>query len=441
MQHSHSNDDTCFSIDVINEVSEEELDALLNESDPFMNTFEKINETDLDREFAEFMEVKFKETCEGEAEEDFKELYLEEKFQIKNSIQDPPTDLDMKPLPSRLEYAYLKKDSLLPVIIASNLKADEKERLVCVLKNHKEASAWKTSDIPSISSDFCIKAFETLKEKLTNAPILVSPDWSLPFELMCDVSDFAVGAVLGQRKGKHFHPIHFARKTLNKAQQNYTVTEKELFAVLFAFGDFRSYLVLSKTVVFTDHSTLKYMFDKPVSKTRLIRYILLLQEFDIEIRNKKGVKNVAADHLSRLENPNFEKLREYEIDDNFMDGILMKIENHDEETSWFADFANYLVGNILRKGLIYAQHCKFFSDLKNLFKLFPGGMIRRCLHGAETQKILDECHHGPTEGYYGPSTTTKKVFDAGFYWLTIFKEAHTLVQNCDACQRSGSLSR
>ncbi|GJX66750.1 reverse transcriptase domain-containing protein [Tanacetum coccineum] len=110
---------------------------------------------------------------------------------------------------------------------------------------------------------------------------------------------------------------------------------------------------------------------------------------------------------------------------------------------WFADFANYLVGKILRKGLTYAQRFKIFSELKHYFsdepypfKMFPDGMIRRCVYGVETQKILDECHHGLTGGHYGPSTIAKKVFDASFYWPTIFKEAHTLVQNCDACQHS-----
>ncbi|GJW80309.1 reverse transcriptase domain-containing protein [Tanacetum coccineum] len=142
----------------------------------------------------------------------------------------------------------------------------------------------------------CIEAFESLKEKLTNAPIMVSPDWARPFELMCNASDFAVEVVLGE--GKHFRPILFARKTLNNAQQNYTVTEKELLVVVFAFDKFRSYLVLSKTVVFTDHSTLKYLFAKQDAKPRLIRWILLLQEFNIKIKNKKRAENVTADHLS-----------------------------------------------------------------------------------------------------------------------------------------------
>ncbi|GKE87543.1 hypothetical protein Tco_1565018, partial [Tanacetum coccineum] len=122
--------------------------------------------------------------------------------------------------------------------------------------------------------------------------------------------------------------------------------------------------------------------------------------------------------------------REEEINDEFPDEFLMSISTDEKESTWFADFANYLVEGILRKGLTYAQRCKFFLELKHyfwdkpyLFKACPDCMIRRRVHGSETQKILDECHHGPTGGHYGPSITAKKVFDAGFYWLTIFKEA------------------
>ncbi|GKE04817.1 reverse transcriptase domain-containing protein [Tanacetum coccineum] len=103
----------------------------------------------------------------------------------------------------------------------------------------------------------CIQAFDKLKCKLTQAPIMIKPDWSLPFEVMCDASDYAVGAVLGKRIDKHFKPIHYAIKTMNEAQENYTTTEKELLAIVFAFNKFRQYLVLSKTIVFTDHSALR----------------------------------------------------------------------------------------------------------------------------------------------------------------------------------------
>ncbi|CAN6679403.1 unnamed protein product [Malus baccata var. baccata] len=146
----------------------------------------------------------------------------------------------------------------------------------------------------------CTESFNQLKELLTTAPIIVPPDWSLPFELMCDASDYALGAVLGQRKDKRPHVIYYASRTLNDAQLNYSTTEKELLAVVFALDKFRSYLIATKVIVFTDHVALKYLLTKKEAKPRLIRWILLLQEFDIEIRDKKGSENVVADHLSRM---------------------------------------------------------------------------------------------------------------------------------------------
>ncbi|GJY94962.1 reverse transcriptase domain-containing protein [Tanacetum coccineum] len=142
-------------------------------------------------------------------------------------------------------------------------------------------------ETPFVFSKDCIDAFETLKKKLTEAPILVVLDWNLPFELMCDASDFAIGAVLGQRKMKHFQPIHYASKTMTEAQIHYTTTEKEMLAVVYAFEKFRPYLVLSKIIVYTDHSALKYLLSKQDAKLRLLRWVLLLQEFDITIRDKK----------------------------------------------------------------------------------------------------------------------------------------------------------
>ncbi|GJW44276.1 reverse transcriptase domain-containing protein [Tanacetum coccineum] len=121
-----------------------------------------------------------------------------------------------------------------------------------------------------IFSDECIQAFQTLKKKLTEAPILIAPDWDLPFELMCDASDFAIGAVLGQRHEKHFRPIHYASKTMNEAESHYTTTEKEMLAVVYAFEKFRSYLILNKSIVYTDHSALKYLFAKKDSKGELL---------------------------------------------------------------------------------------------------------------------------------------------------------------------------
>ncbi|GKD10091.1 hypothetical protein Tco_1189776, partial [Tanacetum coccineum] len=133
--------------------------------------------------------------------------------------------------------------------------------------------------------------------------------------------------------------------------------------------------------------------------------------FDIKIKDKKGTENVAADHLSRIDND--ETSDDSDANDNFPGETLMEITTN--ETPWFADFANYLVGDIIPKRMTYQQKNKFFSDLKNyfwedpyLFKICSDGMIRRCISGQETRTILDQCHHGPTDVHYGPNTTAKK---------------------------------
>nr|GFA54307.1 reverse transcriptase domain-containing protein [Tanacetum cinerariifolium] len=126
-------------------------------------------------------------------------------------------------------------------------------------------------DTPFIFSQEYVEAFQTLKRKLTKAPILITPNWDMPFELMCDASDFDIGAVLGQRQDKHFRPIHYDTKTMIEAESNYTTTEKEMLVVVYAFEKFWSYLIMNKSIVYTDHSALKYLFAKKDSKARLIR--------------------------------------------------------------------------------------------------------------------------------------------------------------------------
>ncbi|GKA49099.1 reverse transcriptase domain-containing protein [Tanacetum coccineum] len=178
---------------------------------------------------------------------------------------------------------------------------------------------------PFIFSDDCIQAFQTLKKKLTEAPILIAPDWDLPFELMCDASDFAIGAVLGQRHEKHFRPIHYASKTINEAESHYTTTEKEMLAVVFA----------------------------PVGSS-------ILQEFDFNVIDTKGAENLAADHLSRLENPYENVLDPKEVNENFPLETLNMVTSR--------------------------------SDSRQ-----------------EAVDILTACHSGPTGGHYGANYTAKKA--------------------------------
>nr|GEY67387.1 reverse transcriptase domain-containing protein [Tanacetum cinerariifolium] len=229
---------------------------------------------------------------------------------------------------------------------------------------------------------------------------------------MCDASDYAVGAVLGQRVEKHFRPIHYASKTMNPAKANYMTTEKEMLAVVYAFEKFYSYLIMNKSIVI----------------------------------NTKGAENYAADHLSRLENPYENVFDPKEINETFPLKSLNKVAHQDPSTPWFADFANYHAGNFIIKGMTTQQKHKFFKDARHylwddpyLFRTCVDKIIRRCVAGKEAIDILKSCHSGPTGGHYGANYTTKKVFDSGFYWPTIYKDAFELVKRCNSCQRQGKI--
>nr|GEX36571.1 reverse transcriptase domain-containing protein [Tanacetum cinerariifolium] len=261
----------------------------------------------------------------------------------------------------------------------------------------------------------CVEAFQTLKRKLPEAPILIAPDWDMPFKLMCDASDFAIGAVLGQRQEKHFRPIHYASKTMTEAESNYTTTKKEMLAVVYAFEKFRSYLIMNKSIV------------------------LLLQEFTFKVIDTKRAENLAADHLSRLENPHQNVLDPKEINESFpLETLNLVSTCGNSSTPWFADFANYHAGNFVVKGMSSQQKNKFFKDVKHnfwddpfLFKICIDQVIRRYVHGQKAINILKACHYGPIEGDHDPNYTAKKVFDSGFYWPTIYRDAEDFVKNYD----------
>src|SRR3954471_11513246 len=142
--------------------------------------------------------------------------------------------------------------------------------------------------VPFVFDDDCVEAFEILKKALISAPIVQPPYWNLPFEIMCEASDYVVGAILGQRVDKKLNVIHYASKTLDNAQRNYATTKKEFLAVVFACDKFRLYIVDSKVIIYTGHAAIKYLMQKKDAKPRLIRWVLLLQEFDLQILDRKG---------------------------------------------------------------------------------------------------------------------------------------------------------
>nr|GFB94883.1 reverse transcriptase domain-containing protein [Tanacetum cinerariifolium] len=227
-------------------------------------------------------------------------------------------------------------------------------------------------DTPFIFSQECVDAFRTLKRKLTEAPILIAPYWDIPFELMCDAIDFAIGGVLGQLQDRQFRPIHYASKTMTKAESNYTTTDSS-------------------------------------------------GEFTFKVIDTKGAENLVVDHLSRLENPHQNVLDPMEINESFS-----------LET--------------LNLGMSSQQKSKFFKDVKYyfwddpfLFKICADQVIRKCVSGQEAIEILKAWHYGPTGGQHGPNYIAKKVFDSGFYWPTIYRNAQDLVKNHDVCQCQGKI--
>nr|GEX02018.1 reverse transcriptase domain-containing protein [Tanacetum cinerariifolium] len=193
------------------------------------------------------------------------------------------------------------------------------------------------------------------------------------------------GVVLGQHQEKHFRPIHYVSKTMTEAKSHYTMMEKEMLAVVYTFKKLRSYLIMNKSIVYMDHSTLKYLFFKKDSKVRFICWVLLFQEFKFKVIDTKGAENLAADHLSRLENPHQNVLDPNEINEAFPLETLNIVSFHgDSSTPWFADFANYHAGNFVVKGMLSQQKNKFFKDVKNyfwddpfLFKIYTDQVIRR----------------------------------------------------------------
>ncbi|CAN6711676.1 unnamed protein product [Malus baccata var. baccata] len=335
-------DHSCFSIDIIDSLVQAYFDNL-NEDAPETTIVQGIivkNEgaecKDTHGMDEEFLAMP---TCEGKAEilvvletlpshvgKSSNPLSIPVSTNKMHSSVVQPPSLELKPLPSHLKYVFLGDNETLPVIISSTLMAQKEDKLVRVLREYKTAIGWTLADIKGISPTTCMhrilleEGFITSREaqRRLNPPMMEVVKKEIIKLLDCgviypisnsrwvsqdsieDSSKISQRAVLGQRKDKKPHVIYYASRTLNDAQLNYSTTEKELLAIVFALDKFRSYLLGTKVIIFTDHAALKYLLTKKEAKPRLIRWMLLLQEFDIEIRDKKGSENDVADHLSRM---------------------------------------------------------------------------------------------------------------------------------------------
>nr|GFA15863.1 reverse transcriptase domain-containing protein [Tanacetum cinerariifolium] len=284
------------------------------------------------------------------------------------SSDNEPPEVELKKLPLHLEYAFLGENEKWPVIISKDLSFNEKTALINVLKSRKKAISWKLTDIKgwrvfidyrklneaTRKDHFPLPFMDQMLERLAGNEYYCFLDgfsgyFQIPIDLKdqekttftCPYGTFAYKRIpfglcnapgtfqRWQRVEKHFRPIHYASKTLNQAETNYTTTEKEMLAVVYAFKKFRSYLIMNKSIVYTDHSALKYLFAKKDVKTRLLHWILLLQEFDFKVIDTKGAENHATDHLSRLENPYENVFDPKEINETFPLESLNKVAHQD----------------------------------------------------------------------------------------------------------------
>nr|GEY96956.1 DNA-directed DNA polymerase [Tanacetum cinerariifolium] len=293
------------------------------------------------------------------------------------SFVDEPPEVELKDLPPHLKYAFLEGDNKLPITIAKELGDEEKSTLIKVLKSHKRAIAWKLSDIQGINPEFFTHK------------ILMEEDYK-----PAEKSHFMVkeGIVLGHK--------------------------------------------ISKNGIKVDRAKVDVIAKLPHPTTA-------------KVLDTKGAENLAADHLSRLENPYENVLDPIEINETFpLETLSMVTFRGDSNAPWFADFENYHAGNFIVKGMTSQQKNKFFTDVKQyfwddpfLFKICANQVIWRCVHGKEALDILVACHNRPTRGHHGANLTAKKIFDAGFFWPTIYKDAHEFVKNYDSCQRQGKFSQ
>jgi hypothetical protein len=256
-------------------------------------------------------------------------------------------------------------------------------------------------DAPALMEDeVSRRAFKQLKSALQVAPILRTPDWNKPFLVYCDASEEAVGSTLSQvDKNGHDHPIHFASRQLTSAEKNYTVTEQEGLVVIFSFKKFRHYLLGYKAKIVTDHKALTYLVNKPNPSGRLVRWLLLMEEFDIDIVHRPGRRHGNVDGLTRA----YEGVGDVSEDDDFPDAAIMSI-NAEEAPKEYREIIQYLDGMRFPDGATKAIRTRIAHKSRNYSMIggqlyFQGrdGVLRRTIGKCDTSRLLYEFHDGFVE--------------------------------------------
>ncbi len=262
------------------------------------------------------------------------------------------------------------------------------------------------------------RAFEQLKSALQVAPILQTPDWNKPFLVYCDASGEAMGSTLSQLdENGHDHPIHFASRQLTSAKKNYIVTEQEGLAIIFSLKKFRHYLLGYKAKIVTDHKALTYLVNKPNPSGRLVRWLLLMEEFDIDIVHRPGRRHGNVDGLTRA----YEGVGDVSKDDDFPDATIMSI-NVEEALEEYREIILYLHGMRFPDGATKAVQIRIAHKSRNCSMIgnqlyFKGrdGVLRRTIGKRDTSHLLYEFHDGFCGGHFAGRITTKNILQVGYY--------------------------
>ncbi|GJR15937.1 reverse transcriptase domain-containing protein [Tanacetum coccineum] len=429
-----------------------------------------------------------------------KELHVEELKIIKSSI-DNPLELELKDLPSHLEYAFLEGTDKLPVIIAKELKkmrspwvspvhcVPKKGGIIVIenddneLKPTRLVTGWRVCiDYRKLNDatrkdHFPLSFMDQMLERLAGNKYYCFLDgFSGYFQIPINPQD--------QEKTTFTRPYGtFAYRRMPFGLCNAPCTFQMCMMAIFydmiketmevfmddfsVFGDSFSSCLSHLDKMLKQCEDTKLVLNQEKCHFMVKEGIVLghkISKYGIEVdkakvdviaklphpNSVKGIRraeNFAADHLSRLKNPHQSDLEKIEITETFpLETLEMVTFRGDSSTPWFADIANYHAGNFIVKGMLSQQKKKFFKDVKHyfwddpyLFRIFLDQMIRRCVSGQKFVDILTTCHNGPTGGHHGANYTAKKVFDSGFYWPTIYRDAHDLVTRCDACQCQGKI--
>jgi hypothetical protein len=257
------------------------------------------------------------------------------------------------------------------------------------------------------------QGLDTLKEKMVTTPILVFPYWENTFHVHIDASTITLGAILAQPKAMDLdHSIVFARRKLSESKHNYNTTKREGLAMVYAFQKYRHYLLGKCFKMFTDHSTLKYLVNKPVLTGRICRWLLLFQEIDVKVIIKPGKMNARPDHLSRVTNGE----EPTNLEDKFFDAKLFSVHVVNEYFTNIIEYLSIWVApqefSTARKKNMVVIVADYQLIARHLYKMGAIFFLRRCVLQHERPIILVEAHEGIVGGKYVGKYTTHKVLRA-----------------------------